>query len=259
MVSQMIRISKISNKLKSKFPLRKATKWDKVGFIYGNPKKSVKSVFVALDLTTKVFEEAIDNEAELLIIYHPFLFEDNLELEFTKAPWKKDLIERIEGIGMSVFVLHTAYNVANDGTPMQVFEALGIEKTKSLKGTNFGRKAELNMTIKQIKELLKSKLNLNIALSNSKELRKKYETVAIYPGSGDIVDLIDSKRQGIDLVITSDIKWSDWITLEEMGITAIEISHGVEKVFSKDVKTRIEKWFPEIDVKYSETNEITKL
>ncbi|MCK5867302.1 MAG: Nif3-like dinuclear metal center hexameric protein [Mycoplasmataceae bacterium] len=255
----MIRINKILNKLNSKYPLRKSAKWDNVGLIFGNSKRAIKNVLVALDLTTKVFEEAIKNEVELLIIYHPFLFEDNLEKEFEKAPWKKELIERIEGVNISVYIMHTAYNVAKEGTPTQVFNALGIEKTKSIKGTNYGRKADIDMTIRQIKSVFKDNLNLNVSMSNSKISRKKYKSMAIYPGSGDIVDLINSKQQDIDIVVSSDIKWSEWITLEEMGIIAIQISHCVEKVFSKDIYLKMEKWFPMIDTKFSETNEITKL
>ena len=259
MVSLMTKISKITHKLNSKFPLRKAAKWDKVGLIFGNDKRSVENVFIALDLTTKVFDDAINNKSELLIIYHPFLFEDDLETEFKKAPWKKKLIERIEGIDMSIFVMHTAYNVAKNGTPLQVFNELGIKNTKSIKGTNYGRKADVDMSLQQIKDLFKNKMNLLVGISNAKEKEKIYKTIGIYPGSGDIVDLIDSKQQDIDIVITSDIKWSDWITLEEMNIIALQIAHGIEKVFSKDINSKIIKWFPELNIKYSETNEITKL
>jgi putative NIF3 family GTP cyclohydrolase 1 type 2 len=56
-------------------PTRHAAKWDNVGILVESADCIVEKVLLTNDLTPKVMQEAIDFKANLIVAYHPPLFE----------------------------------------------------------------------------------------------------------------------------------------------------------------------------------------
>ena len=51
-----------------------AESWDNVGLLCGREEKEVSSVYIALDATGEVIEEARRVGADLLLTHHPMIF-----------------------------------------------------------------------------------------------------------------------------------------------------------------------------------------
>ncbi|MDE5680292.1 MAG: Nif3-like dinuclear metal center hexameric protein [Lachnospiraceae bacterium] len=69
-----MRCTDIMRRLEVLAPLGFAEKWDNVGLLAGRSTKEIKSVYLAVDATDEVVEEAIDSEADMLITHHPLIF-----------------------------------------------------------------------------------------------------------------------------------------------------------------------------------------
>ena len=75
----MAQLTKIVTILKTFAPLKLAGKWDNVGLlvepsIFASNEKSIKKILLTNDLTTKVMQEAVNINANMIISYHPPIF-----------------------------------------------------------------------------------------------------------------------------------------------------------------------------------------
>ena len=52
-----------------------ANDWDNVGLLVGSPSWPAEKVLLTIDLTLAVLEEAIEIEVDVIIAYHPPIFE----------------------------------------------------------------------------------------------------------------------------------------------------------------------------------------
>ena len=71
-----MKVSEITEILDKWMPISIAEDFDNVGLIIGNPDSLVKNILVTLDTTSNVIDEAIDNNCNLIISYHPIIFND---------------------------------------------------------------------------------------------------------------------------------------------------------------------------------------
>ncbi|KYR01510.1 hypothetical protein DLAC_01499 [Tieghemostelium lacteum] len=72
-----IKFSEIIKTLNQNYPLSLAEKWDNVGVLVENSdssEKMIENVFLTIDLTEPVLQEAIDKKSDFIITYHPPLF-----------------------------------------------------------------------------------------------------------------------------------------------------------------------------------------
>ncbi|NQZ66075.1 MAG: Nif3-like dinuclear metal center hexameric protein [Mycoplasmatales bacterium] len=256
----MIKLKKIIDKFNQLYQPSKAEEWDKIGLQYGDVNQKIEKIIIALDLTSDVFKKAIDMRADLIITHHPFLWEETLEEEFEKAPYKRLLHTRLKNTGIALFSIHTNFDQAPDGTSSQIAKGLGFTKIKNIKNSKYGKKIEINMNLHEIENLLKEKFNITTIIKANTDSTINYNCIAIFAGSGDVKEILQSyENDDIDLVITSDIKWSEWISYNEERIPILEISHGTETLFAKKIASILNKKFKEIDVKIINSIEIAKI
>ncbi len=64
----------IIDKLESLSPTEFAEEWDNIGLLAGRRDKEVRTVYIALDATDDVIEEAVRLGADLLLTHHPLIF-----------------------------------------------------------------------------------------------------------------------------------------------------------------------------------------
>lgn len=255
----MTKLKQIISSLESQFPLKKAEEWDKPGLQYGDPKQKVERILVALDLTTEVFEEAINKRVDLIITHHPFLWEDTKEENFANAPYKKILDGRLLNTGIALYSMHTNYDHAKNGTAHGVAKRLEVKKVDTTSNVKYARIIEEEMSTHQILNRFKTKFGITTGISNDDTDNTVFKKWAILPGSGDIKDIIKLYNQGIKCIVTSDVKWSDWITIDQLGVKVLEISHGIETVFTEDVAKLLNGEFADVDTSFVHAYEIGKL
>ena len=255
----MKKLNKIINTLESLFPLNKSEEWDNSGLQYGHRNQSINKIIVALDLTTDVFEKAIDNQVDLIITHHPFLWEDTMEENYNNAPYKKLINGRLENTGIAVYSLHTNYDQDKKGTSYRIAKML-TNSPLSSKVVKYASIIEGNTNIKKVSDQLREITGITTLISNQEEVNKTFDRFAILAGSGNIKDIIAlSKSDNTNLVVTSDFKWSDWTTIKELGLNVIEVTHGIETIFSEDITNILKNKFSDLEVFYEHSQEIAKL
>ncbi len=70
----MITVKDVYNQLNVLADVKLAEKWDNVGLMLGDNNSNVNKILVCLDVTTKVVEEAVENNVDLIVSHHPLIF-----------------------------------------------------------------------------------------------------------------------------------------------------------------------------------------
>jgi putative NIF3 family GTP cyclohydrolase 1 type 2 len=91
-----------------RIPLKQAEDFDNVGLLCGNPSREVSGILVCHDALENVVDEAIANNLNLIITFHPIIF---LGL---KSITGKDYVERsvLKAIEnkIAIYAIHTAFD-----------------------------------------------------------------------------------------------------------------------------------------------------
>ena len=69
-----MKVSEISEILNNWMPTSIAEDYDNVGLIVGNPDSLVTNILITLDTTNEVIDEAVKKKCNLIISYHPIIF-----------------------------------------------------------------------------------------------------------------------------------------------------------------------------------------
>jgi len=101
-------------------PPAMAEAWDNVGLLVGDPAADVKTVLLTIDYTAEVAAEAVKQSCELVVAYHPPIFEPLKRLHAGGVIF--DSIRR----GIAIYSPHTALDVADGGTNDVLADILGL-------------------------------------------------------------------------------------------------------------------------------------
>jgi dinuclear metal center YbgI/SA1388 family protein len=124
-----MKVKEIVERINKIAPLELAQDWDNVGLLIGDPEKNVKNILLTIDITKEVLSEAIKQKAELIISYHPVIW-DGLKKITTDS--RADIVYKIIRSGIAVFSIHTALDVIPGGVNDGLADILGIRDTKPL-------------------------------------------------------------------------------------------------------------------------------
>ena len=229
--------------LEKKYPLKNAEPWDPTGVYNGNEESDVERILLAIDLTSEVYEYAMENKFDAIITHHPFIFNEDMDKEYSEAPYKKQLVTNISAININVMSMHTNFDVV-DMSPW-LMNYLGV-KPMNIPGLKYGFGAKQKSNLETLNEKL-SQLGASVFATNfGKEFN--YQSFGILPGSGGPQEIIELHNAGVELIVTSDIKWSTWVMAKELGISLAQLSHGIEEVFVHSIHDTLTKKFPKLTV-----------
>lgn len=113
--------------------------WDKdnPGIQVGSGEKSVRNVFLTLDLDEKSLDQAIAKKCNFIFTHHPLIFTPLKKINTAKDP-KAKLIEKIIKNDITVFTAHTNLDFTKGGVSFVLADILG------LKNVDFLRNEEAN-------------------------------------------------------------------------------------------------------------------
>ncbi|MDH4202337.1 MAG: Nif3-like dinuclear metal center hexameric protein [Phycisphaerae bacterium] len=106
-----------------------AQDWDNVGLLVGDPAKNIKNILLTIDTTKAVVEEAKAQRADLILAYHPIIWDG---LKRVTADGETTHIYDLVKSGISVFCIHTALDVAVGGVNDLLADILGLENTEPI-------------------------------------------------------------------------------------------------------------------------------
>lgn len=124
-----MKLSAAIEALESLSPLRHAERWDNVGLLVGDRGREVGRALLCIDATDAVLDEALAGGCELLVAYHPVIFDG---LKRVTAP---SVVYRAIASGVAIWTPHTALDVAPGGTNDVLAEALGLSETRPLRAS----------------------------------------------------------------------------------------------------------------------------
>ena len=106
-------------------PLAYAEEFDNVGLLVGDKNSEITGVLVTLDTLESVVDEAIENQCNLIVSFHPIIFK-GLKKITGKTYVERVLIKAIEH-KIAIYAVHTALDNAFEGTNAGLCDLLGLK------------------------------------------------------------------------------------------------------------------------------------
>lgn len=219
-------------------------------------KENTDSVVLAMDVTDKVIDKALEMDAKLIISHHPMFFSGSKII--IEGTYLGDNIIKLIKNNISVFSYHTSMDVADDGVNDTLFEKLDL-KNKSIltyeeeKPMGLIGEFERELTLTDLDKLLKEKLQVGKIKYYGRE-EKNIKKVAILGGSGS--DFISqAKEVGVDAYITSDIKYHDGQRAYEDDLILVDVGHFYsERIILPKIKKKLQENFKDLDFYIQESS-----
>jgi len=118
------------NSLESIAPLQFASDWDNVGLLIGSSKWDANTILLTIDLTESVLREAIHCSVQMIVAYHPPIFEPLSNL--TDVETKQRIVLEAARAKIAVYSPHTALDAAPGGVNDWIAAGLGDGDTRAL-------------------------------------------------------------------------------------------------------------------------------
>ncbi len=125
-----VMLGDVSAALEKLAPLHLAESWDNVGLLSGEKSAKVQRVLLAMDLTPTVYDEALRQHADLLVVYHPPIFKPlkTLRVDSQEPP---ALAIKLATHHVWIYSPHTALDTVEGGTNDVLANLLGAQVTGS--------------------------------------------------------------------------------------------------------------------------------
>lgn len=246
----------IINTIEEYYPKKFAMDWDNVGLLVGNSSKEVNKIYITLDATDEVIEEAVKWGADLLLMHHPLLFRPVKSINDEDFIGRR-LLKLIEN-NIACYAMHTNYDVK--GMADLAAGILSMQDTGILEITyrdietgeteGIGRYTDLNkpVTVREYGEFVKERFHIpNVKIfGNPDQLIKR---PAVFPGSGKSA-ISEALNKNVDLLVTGDIDHHEGIDAVAQGLTIMDAGHyGIEHIFIEDMHRFCQKHFDKIQIR----------
>lgn len=250
--------SEVISKLETLSPCFYAESWDNVGLLAGSRKSKVSKIYVAVDATDEVVDEAVLMEADMIITHHPLIFSAMKKITTDDFIGRR-IVKMMEN-GISYYVMHTNFDIthmadlAADRIGLTTRSVLDVTYEGETGKAGIGKAGLLpeEMTISQCAELVKKQFCLEQVKIFGEPLRR-VQTAGICPGSGkSVIDL--AVKSGVEVLITGDIDHHQGIDAMAKGLSIIDAGHyGLEHIFVPFMVQYLEQEFSGVEI-YSAVN-----
>jgi len=123
-------IKDITDYLEELAPLNYAEDFDNVGLLIGNYNTSITGVLVTLDTLEKTIEEAITKKCNLIVSFHPIIFEGIKKLNGNS--YVERVVSKAIQNDIAIYATHTALDNSKNGVSAKISEVLGLKNNKIL-------------------------------------------------------------------------------------------------------------------------------
>ena len=213
-----------------------AAEWDPVGLQLGDPGARVDSVGVAHEVTGTVARRAVEAGCDLLVTYHPLLFDPTRRLVAGVGPSGRAW-SLIRG-GVSLLVTHTDFDAAPGGTADSLAASLGLTDVQPFASmetggppdrpetapAQIGRLGGWTGSLADFVHVVTSRLGgtgLRVAGDPDTPVRR----VAVVPGSGSSF-IPEAHRAGASVIVTGDVDHHRAAAALESGVAVVDPGHA---------------------------------
>lgn len=125
-----MQIKDVTNYIEQLAPLSYAEDFDNVGLLIGNYATEVTGVLVTLDTLEETVDEAIANNCNLIVSFHPIVFSGLKKINGNNYV-ERVVLKAIQN-NIAIYATHTALDNVNNGVSAKMGEVLGLENMKTL-------------------------------------------------------------------------------------------------------------------------------
>jgi len=233
-----MKLGKLYDKLNKTFPFEDQVEFDNSGLQIGSREKKINNVFLTLDVTDAVIDEAISKEADIIISHHPLFYHSLKNIDYDN--YYGNIIRKLIINDIAVVSLHTNYDKNPIGMNFQLLASLKAKNIVKHPDDEFMFLGEVDTDLNKFIALVKRTFNRNgIRYAGSSDITLK--KIAVIGGSGGSVDAIHAaKKENVDLFITADVKSYDARYAKEIGVNILDVSHNVEEIFTYSLYNYLE-------------------
>jgi dinuclear metal center YbgI/SA1388 family protein len=244
----------IIKELEEEYPLSCAEDWDNPGLLVGRSSAIVQKIYVTLDVTDAVVEEAAAWGADLILSHHPLIFSAIRQINDSTLIGRR-LLKLMEH-RIAVYAMHTNFDVRGMADLNE--RQLGLTDTKALLVT--GEKDGQAEGIGRVGQLPHAMTLADLCAHTKKALgipdvrcygnpHRQIRRAAISGGSGKSV-VADALALGAEALITGDIDYHTAIDAAAQGLTIIDAGHyGTEYCFVAYMADKLRKKYPQCQIK----------
>ena len=220
----MAKAGLILDRLFNMMPEELAEDYDNVGLLAGSRNTEVSCALCALDLSSRVIDEAAAVGAQLIVTHHPILFRGRKNL-CEDDPEGAMLAKLVRG-GFALIAMHTNFDSAADGVNDALAGALGLSGVEAL---------ECGMRIGDISETELASLagdvndKLGGVVRRYGEAGRVVRRIAVMGGSGGDFAR-DALAAGADVFITGEIGYHYALDMYDRGMCVLEAGHAATEL-----------------------------
>ncbi|MFI3280945.1 MAG: Nif3-like dinuclear metal center hexameric protein [Rikenellaceae bacterium] len=234
----MVTIKDITALIEEFAPLSYQASYDNAGLVVGRSESVVTGVLIAVDVTSEVIAEAKELGANLIVTHHPIVFHPLKR--FNSATYVERCVEEAIRSDIALYACHTNLDSTPNGMSWHLAKLLGVndlcllESTSPVESVGYGVVGELAEPtafedyLDEIAKILKLS-----ALRHSVPIDRPIRKVALCTGSGGSL-MGAVKRSGVDLYITADLKYNDFME-PDSGFTVVDIGHFESEYCAIDI------------------------
>jgi len=232
----VILVESISDHLESLAPSALAAEWDNVGLLVGSRQAPVARLMTCLTITAETVAEAIEQQADLIVVHHPLPFRPlkRLTRETPEGRYLLDLIAK----NIAIYSGHTAFDSAASGINQRLAEGIGLEKIEplvvmetdvQLGAGRYGSPPETttsDLLATRIKSFLKIE-HLQLVGCTEQTLKR----VAVACGSaGSFLEA--ARAKGCDAILTGETSFHTCLAAEADGVALFLTGHFASERFA---------------------------
>jgi len=230
-------IKSVSDYIEKIAPLNQSEDFDNVGLLIGNEMTEVKGVLVTLDTLEETVDEAIRKNCNLIVSFHPIIF-DGLKKINGNSYVEKVVLKAIQN-NIAIYATHTALDNSNVGVSAKMCQVLGLKNYNILipkedENIGMGMIGDLPepMQEEDFLKFTKKTFKTN-GIRFSSKIGKSVKKIAVLGGSGSFA-ISNAIQKKADVYISADFKYHDFFKAEGK-ILLIDVGHYESEQFTKNL------------------------
>lgn len=221
---------KLIRKLWKMFPLKIAKKYhDFVGLMVSYLKEETNTIVLCLDVSKEVIHVAKDNNADLIISHHPFIYGKKKYVLLDQ--YKNEMYQQLEDLAIPVYSFHTNFDEGKYGMNDALAQKLELQNITPINNLEMGRKGSLDkpLNVYDFAKYAINKLDIEYGqlICNGNEM---ISTVGIIGGAGSR-EYRFAYEDGCDIYISGDTPYHIKKELRDKKKCYLNLDHEIEKIF----------------------------
>jgi dinuclear metal center YbgI/SA1388 family protein len=247
----MMNIHSLAAFLEQFAPPYLAEDWDNVGLLVGDRDREARKVMTCLTITPDSAQEAIDEQADLIVAHHPLPFAAMKRITADTVLGR--LLLELIAARIAIYSPHTAFDSAPRGINERLAEGLELRGIAPLKlhpeGGGSGRCGTLEspLTILELGEKLKRFLGIE-RLQIVGQAEQMVRKVAVGCGAaGEFLPL--ARENGCDCLVVGETRFHTCLEAEAIGIGLLMPGHFASERFALECLAKVlSKNFPDLEI-----------